>query len=93
VRRHHDSDLTSRFAVFRDRTDFSRALVYGPTEYQGLGIPNLYISQGSSHIEQIFRSSHFDDDMTEQLIRASVEQLKLEIGCPVEQLKLEIGCN
>jgi hypothetical protein len=45
--------------------------VYGPIEYQGLGIPNLYTSQGISHIERILKYSHIDDDITGQLIRAS----------------------
>jgi hypothetical protein len=45
---HHDSDSTSRAAVLRHRKDFPHALVYGPIEYQGLGIPNLYTSQGIS---------------------------------------------
>jgi hypothetical protein len=60
---------------------FLRALVYGPIEYQGLGIPDLYTSKGISHIERILKCSHLDDDITGQLIRASVEQLKLEVGC------------
>ncbi len=60
---------------------FPRALEYGPIEYQGLGIPNLYTSQGISHIERIPKYSCLDVDITGQLIRASVEQLKLEIGC------------
>jgi hypothetical protein len=67
---------------------FPRGLVYGPIEYQGLGIPNLYISQGISHIERILKYSHLDDDITGQLIRASVEQLKLEIGCNGPTLSL-----
>jgi hypothetical protein len=79
---------------------FPRALVYGPIEYQGLGIPDLYTSLGISHIERILKHSHLDDDITSQLIRASVEQLKLEIGCngptvslPYEDFaKLAINC-
>jgi hypothetical protein len=56
--------------------------VYGPIKYQGLGIP------GISHIERILKYSHLDDDITGQLIRASVEQLKLEIGCNGPTLSL-----
>jgi hypothetical protein len=67
---------------------FPRALVYGPIEYQGLGIPDLYTSQGISHIERILKHSHLDDDITGQFIRASVEQLKLEIGCNGPTLSL-----
>jgi hypothetical protein len=47
---------------------FPRALAYGPIEYQGPGIPNLYTSQGISHIERILKYSHLDDDITGQLI-------------------------
>jgi hypothetical protein len=55
------------------------ALVYGPIEYQGLGIPNLYTVKGfpirtDSEIQPHRRRHH-----RAQLIRAS-EQLKLEIG-------------
>jgi hypothetical protein len=41
-----------------------RVPVYGPIEYQGLGIPDLYTSQGISHIERILKYSHIDDDIT-----------------------------
>jgi hypothetical protein len=69
------------------------SLVYGPIEYQGLGISDLYTSQGISHIERVLKYSHLDDDdddddVTGQLIRASVEQLKLEIGCNGPALSL-----
>jgi hypothetical protein len=85
LRRHHDSDLISRDAAFRDCTDFSTSA--GPRSHRILGIPNLYITQGLSHIERILRYSHLDD-ITEQLIWASVEQLKLEIGCNRPTLSL-----
>jgi hypothetical protein len=67
---------------------FPCALAYGPIGYQGLSIPDLYTSQGISHIERILKYSHLDDDITRQLIRASVEQLKLEIGCNGPTLSL-----
>jgi hypothetical protein len=51
-----------------------------------LGIPFVHES-GISHIERILKYSHIDDD-TGQLIRASVEQLKLEIGCNGPTLSL-----
>jgi len=59
---------------------FPRTLVYGTIQYQGLGVPNLYTSQGIAHIDRILKYSHIGDDTTGQLIRASMEQLKLEIG-------------
>jgi hypothetical protein len=43
---------------------FPCAQVYSPIEYQGLGIPNLYTSQGIAHIERILQYSHIDDDIT-----------------------------
>jgi hypothetical protein len=67
---------------------FPHALVYGSIEYQGLGVPNLFTSQGISPIERILKYSHLEDDMTGQLIRVSVEQLKLEIGCNGPTLSL-----
>jgi hypothetical protein len=81
VRRHHTPISLAGLPCSGIARTFPRALVYGLIEYQGLGIPNLYINQGLSHIERILKYSHLDDDIPGQLIRASVEQLKLEIGC------------
>jgi hypothetical protein len=81
---HHDSGLPCSGIA---RTS-PRALVYAPIKYQGLGIPNLYISEGTSHIERILKYRHLDDDITGQVVRASVEQLKLEIGCNEPTLSL-----
>jgi hypothetical protein len=67
---------------------FPGALVYGPIQQQGLGIPNLYTSQGIAHIKRILKYSPIEEDITGQLIRASMEQLKLEIGCNGPTLSL-----
>jgi hypothetical protein len=61
---------------------FPRVLVYAPTKYYGLGVPNLYTEQGYSHITQILRHAHKPHSITGQLLRASMEQLSLELGLP-----------
>jgi hypothetical protein len=81
VRRYHGPDPSGRVTVFGNSAHIPEVLAYGPVQYQGLGIPNLYKSQGISHIERILKFSHIHEDITGQLIRASAEQLKLEIGC------------
>jgi hypothetical protein len=57
VRRHYDSDLTTGLPCSGIARTFPRALVCGPIEYQGLGIPNLYTTQGISHIERILNTA------------------------------------
>jgi hypothetical protein len=78
TQQHHDRS-TSRAAVLRHRKDSPHALVYGPIEYQGLGIP-ICTQSRDFHIERILKYSHIDDDITGQLIRASVEQLNSRSG-------------
>ena len=59
-----------------------RAVVHGPTKYQGLGIPDLYLEQGIAHIEQIAKHCHTTSSITGQLLCASIQELKVEVGCP-----------
>ncbi len=61
---------------------FPRAMVHAPIRFQGLGVPNLYLEQGLAHIFQILRHAHVASSITGQLIRASVQQLQLELGLP-----------
>ena len=61
--------------------NFPRALVHAPRRYQGLGLPNLWISQGVSHLLHALRhGSH--SSITGQLLRTSLESLILDLGLP-----------
>ena len=60
---------------------FPQDIVYGPKLYGGLGIPNLYHTQGVDHIDRI-HSYGICQDITGQLLRTTMEALKLEIGLP-----------
>jgi hypothetical protein len=48
--------------------------VYGPIEHQRLGIPKFVHESGIARIERFLKYSHIDDDITRQLIRASMKQ-------------------
>ena len=60
---------------------FARALAHGPIKYQGLGIPNLWHSQGIAHLCQILTHG-CHSSITGQLLRTSLECLILELGRP-----------
>jgi hypothetical protein len=49
-------------------------------QHSAFGIPNLCTSRGIANIERILKYRYIDDEISGQLIRASTEQLKLEIG-------------
>jgi hypothetical protein len=56
-----------------------RVVVHGPKCYQGFGIPNLYTLQGTAHVTALISRGtleHFNG----QLLRANIEQAKLEVG-------------
>jgi hypothetical protein len=59
---------------------FPRALVHGPISRQGLGIPKLYITQGVQHLLICLSYGHKPEDPTGFLLRASCQQLQLELG-------------
>ena len=58
----------------------SQAIVYGPLKYQGLGIHDLYVTQGIAHIEKLINHAYSTRDPTGQLLRASAQHLLLELG-------------
>ena len=59
--------------------NFPRLIVYGPKTVQGLGLKDPYIVQGLTWIQTLMR--HGDRaTVTGQLLRASMENLHLEIG-------------
>ena len=60
----------------------SRAIVYGPIDRGGLGLPNLFYLQLQRHIERLMRYGHISDHTTGFLDRCSLEQTTLELGLP-----------
>ena len=53
--------------------------VHGPLRYQGLGLNHIKITQDASHLETI-RQHIWRDTPTSNLIMASLEELRLEVG-------------
>jgi Reverse transcriptase (RNA-dependent DNA polymerase) len=60
--------------------NFDRTMVYAPTKFQGLGIPNLYTLQGIGKVRYLVDHLNSPNDITGQLLRASAECLRLELG-------------
>ena len=61
--------------------NFPKTVLYGPKMYQGLGILHPYYNQQLQHIEVCIHEGD-RDTITGELIRASLEQLQVEIGLP-----------
>jgi hypothetical protein len=59
---------------------FPDALLFGPKHVLGMGIPDLFHSQGIEHLKQILLVAHRSEDLIGALIRGSLKQLKLEVG-------------
>jgi hypothetical protein len=60
---------------------FPSKVLYGPKIYQGLGIMHPYYNQELSHISPCLYEGE-RPTITGELIRASLEQLQVEIGLP-----------
>ena len=60
---------------------FPRALVHATLKHQGLGIPDLYITQGIEHIALLVNTGYSNSDTTGRLIQASGQAMLLELGC------------
>ena len=60
--------------------NFPHAVIYGPKKEKGLGIPNLFISQGLSHISTIQQYLSDNNNITGAFLRNSIELLKVELG-------------
>ena len=58
---------------------FPRDVLYGKVEKQGIGLKNLYLSQGIAHIVDIINHT-WHGSLTGTLISQSLEQLRLETG-------------
>jgi len=59
---------------------YPRALVYGPSHYAGLDIPNLYMEQLVIQVCMVLCFGGKEQDTMAMLIQASVEALQLETG-------------
>ena len=58
---------------------FPRNILYGSPEEQGLGLKNLYVSQGVAHVVDIIQHTWYNS-LTGKLIRQSLEHLRMELG-------------
>jgi hypothetical protein len=61
---------------------FPTAMVHAPLSRQGLALPHLYTEQGIAHILMILRHGHLPSDFTGQLLRAGLDELRLQLGLP-----------
>ena len=68
--------------------NFSRAVVYGPIKHLGLGLHNLYTTQGIRQIQAILNHVWRKTD-TGKLIQITLEYAKLEIGMTGSFLSLD----
>ena len=67
---------------------FNRKYIHGPPDCFGLNIPSLYSYQGASHIDML--TSHWKDESTTgELLRGSMECLKVELGLPLNPLQYQ----
>ena len=57
----------------------SRDVLYGPKSIQGIGLKDMYLVQGLSHITSIIEHQ-WKDSITGFFIKSNLEQLRLEIG-------------
>ena len=60
--------------------NFPRDVLYGPVENQGLGLHNIFLTQGISHICDLVSHSWHKDSLTGDLITNCLEQLRMELG-------------
>ena len=71
--------LTAALPVIGLQRKISRTLLHGATQDMGLGFPNLYHEQLSSHLEMIV--NHWRaDTMTSRLLHAATEAVWIESG-------------
>ena len=60
--------LTPALQAMGIQGNFPRDLVHGPVKYQGLGILNLYVSQGIAHIDWILKYGTAEEHLMGKLI-------------------------
>lgn len=61
--------------------NIAHAILYGPLEYQGIGLQNPYILQGIIHIIA-FLNKGACNSSTGELLRANAEFFRVEMGIP-----------
>ena len=59
---------------------FPRVILQAPYKYFGLGITNLYHEQGIQHLLALLRHGSNPNDITGQLLRIGLENMRLELG-------------
>ena len=59
--------------------NFPRGVAYGPVEEGGLGIPDIYTTQGTGRIATLVENIG-SDSLLGELLRTSIEAAKVEIG-------------
>ena len=60
--------------------NFARSVLYGPTQYQGMGLHDPYVTQGIRHVKDIV-DQLWKKSISGRLIQMNVEALQLELGC------------
>ena len=64
-------------------SNFPSKVLYGPKKIQGMGIMHPFYTQEMSHLSMCLYEGK-SKTITGELIRASMEQLQLELGFPAE---------
>ena len=75
----HDTCQECGFITGWNCRKFPLDLVYGSKNYMGLGLTNLYDSQGLQHVA-FFQQHVTSPDITGQLLRAAVEWAQIHLG-------------
>ena len=71
--------LTSGLHAIRLQKHLPQTLVYAPIKYQGIGLPNPWITQLIEHIH-VFLRHICSQSLQGQLLRSNVQNLVLELG-------------
>ena len=70
--------------------NLKKEVVYGPQAQQGLGLKNLYYTQGIKHLNDIIEHK-WRGTITGHMINSALEQLRLEIGCNINLLQEDMS--
>ncbi len=71
-------------------SNFPRKVLYGPKKFQGMGIMHPFYTQELSHLALCLHEGE-SDTITGELLRASMEQLQLELGTPGHLMQLDFS--
>ena len=61
--------------------NFAHAVLYGPLEYQGIGVKNPYFLQGIIHIIAFLNEAAYNSS-TGKLLQSNAEFFMVEMGIP-----------